>query len=803
VKEKGLKLPSKRVVVIGGGIAGLTAAQELAERGYEVQVVEKESDQYDETQPRLGGLARTAWARVPQPSQDAPILASSAPPTKPEKPARGQEATPAPPGEWAGKALALDSVPTPVQLLFGSAGPADGTAVKDAKDVVAFCKDPGHAATLSLIVVKAQIDVKALKPLDALGTNACAVAMRKWIADNVGPEPYSLSVLSVPGTADDGRMQVGVQSARVPGEHGFRFFPSFYRHMFDTMQRIPIPEVSTDTPIVYGTVPQADSSRSALDNVVSGTSLELAFAPEPATKKRGPRPRDFSVPRTAPLSAEAARRLQANLLEKAGYRALDVVRLTTKYLEYMTSSPERRRQQYEKQSWADFLGLSGGGYSPYFASQVDGGAQALVAMSTRTNDARTIGTPSMQLVLDELRSGPRTDGILNGPTTTALFAPWQDYLQSLGVRFTRGTLYGFEGVGMAVRPKFQLPAGADEVDPADYYVIAIPVVDFQAMFEGGPFGGLLTKDQLLEANRECLTLEEMPPDMDEGEDPDDLHKYLEFPVDGYASHPDRGPFRYMCGIQFFFRREVSLIGGHAICPDSPWGVCYLSQVQYWQDRQRGDDGVRGVVSATFTEFEVAAMGRDGTSKAAIDCSAAEIAERVWLQIEQGWDTAKRGPLPEPEYFFLDENLSRDDAGAWKNKTPYLVNDLETWPRRGGVRTRDDDYRYVLQLGHTVFAGVFMRTWTRMNTMEAANETGRRAVNAILAQDAVKTTECPLWNMEDDEVPELLALRDLDRRVLARGGKHPMRSSAFEALLRATPWDLVRLGFPASPDVPTD
>src|SRR3954452_9017717 len=34
------------------------------------------------------------------------------------------------------------------------------------------------------------------------------------------------------GTGKDGR-------ADLPGEHGFRFFPGFYRHLPDTMSRIP------------------------------------------------------------------------------------------------------------------------------------------------------------------------------------------------------------------------------------------------------------------------------------------------------------------------------------------------------------------------------------------------------------------------------------------------------------------------------------------------------------------------------------------------------------------------------------
>ena len=38
--------------------------------------------------------------------------------------------------------------------------------------------------------------------------------------------------LPVPGSGVDGRVDL-------PAEHGFRFFPGFYRHLPDTMSRIP------------------------------------------------------------------------------------------------------------------------------------------------------------------------------------------------------------------------------------------------------------------------------------------------------------------------------------------------------------------------------------------------------------------------------------------------------------------------------------------------------------------------------------------------------------------------------------
>src|SRR5215203_3728245 len=39
--------------------------------------------------------------------------------------------------------------------------------------------------------------------------------------------------MGMPGSGTGGRRDL-------PGEHGFRFFPGFYRHLPDTMRRIPI-----------------------------------------------------------------------------------------------------------------------------------------------------------------------------------------------------------------------------------------------------------------------------------------------------------------------------------------------------------------------------------------------------------------------------------------------------------------------------------------------------------------------------------------------------------------------------------
>src|SRR5215210_5076315 len=49
--------------------------------------------------------------------------------------------------------------------------------------------------------------------------------------DRLGGKARSLPV---PDSGTDGRRDL-------PAEHGFRFFPGFYRHLPDTMGRIPVP----------------------------------------------------------------------------------------------------------------------------------------------------------------------------------------------------------------------------------------------------------------------------------------------------------------------------------------------------------------------------------------------------------------------------------------------------------------------------------------------------------------------------------------------------------------------------------
>ncbi len=78
-----VKIPASTVTVYGAGIAGLTAAHELIERGFTVRVIEPEPDPVNAGECDVGGMARTQWSRVPRLSsrqrQDPAELADSGP----------------------------------------------------------------------------------------------------------------------------------------------------------------------------------------------------------------------------------------------------------------------------------------------------------------------------------------------------------------------------------------------------------------------------------------------------------------------------------------------------------------------------------------------------------------------------------------------------------------------------------------------------------------------------------------------------------------------------------------------------
>src|SRR2546422_554668 len=208
--------PSKiRVVIFGAGIAGMTAAHELIERGFDVTLVDKEKDEVLEDVPgcvpiRCGGMAVTQWSyspRGPQAPADVPLARTySSAQMDLNLKVQFQPGTDTPTSPDAPQTAAAFIRET-LQRQFGLRRPTVIAVGHDSQGAL------GRAEIRAALVMAALLD----KGLDA-----------DWMA--------SERDLSAGDYVD-----FWLYSYVFPGEHGFRFFPSFYRNLFDTMKRTPLP----------------------------------------------------------------------------------------------------------------------------------------------------------------------------------------------------------------------------------------------------------------------------------------------------------------------------------------------------------------------------------------------------------------------------------------------------------------------------------------------------------------------------------------------------------------------------------
>ena len=156
--------------------------------------------------------------------------------------------------------------------------------------------------------------------------------------------------------------------ADLPGEHGFRFYPRFYKYVIDLMQRTP----------VAGT-----AGRSVDQQLRPTTESAIAMVDDDAWYRFYRRRLD------KPYDVLEAMEL---FFQELDFEASDFGQFAVTILQFFTSSDERRLGEYERLSWWDFL--DGDRYSPSFQRLLRAVPRTVVAMDPRRGSARTIGTIS-------------------------------------------------------------------------------------------------------------------------------------------------------------------------------------------------------------------------------------------------------------------------------------------------------------------------------------------------------------------------------------------------------------------------
>jgi uncharacterized protein with NAD-binding domain and iron-sulfur cluster len=235
--------------------------------------------------------------------------------------------------------------------------------------------------------------------------------------------------------------------ARYPGEHGFRFFPHFYRHLLETLRQIPVSDGSVWDRL-RGPEVGAIAYRGDLIKVKRPIEVGANF--------------DF-----VKTTVEILMRPEVSIKE--------ATRFAGRLLQFASSCDERRRGEYDNVSWSNFTGADRRPYSREFEDIVIRASQNLSAMRAKTSSAATIGAITLQLLFTTA-PGERADALLRSPTDEAWLDDWRSHLEEEGVRFhtsARLTAVDFDEIGGRVQG-LHFDGVASPVI-ADHYVIAIPL----------------------------------------------------------------------------------------------------------------------------------------------------------------------------------------------------------------------------------------------------------------------------------------------------------------------------------------
>ncbi|MEV7391443.1 MULTISPECIES: FAD-dependent oxidoreductase [unclassified Streptomyces] len=503
--------------------------------------------------------------------------------------------------------------------------------------------------------------------------------------------------MDVPGTGTGGRKPL-------PGEHGFRFFPGFYRNLPDTMRRIPFPG---NTNGVHG-------------NLRNGTE-ELFARGSGRPDLHFPLRRATTPPAPGDLTPSWIRDQILSVLDLATHLpAHEAAYFADRLLVHLTSCDARRENQWEKVAWWDFI-RAGEMSREYQVLLGIGQTRNLVATRAEIASTRTVGRVIIEALILWGLLGRGLDGdadidrVLNAPTSEAWIDPWETHLRSLGVEFVLGTevrevVYDggrVTGVRVAARD-----GSRQRTVTADHYVSALPVE--HARVTWGP--ALRAADPRL---GRCDALKT----------------------------------DWMTGVMFYLRTPTPVVHGHINCLDSPWAVTGIGQSQFWDvrdfARDYGDGQAHECLSTIISEWDKPGILYGKTAR---ECTKDEIVAELWAQLKDGLNDSGKTTLRDEDRlgWFMDPAVTGLGGTDPQNREQLLIHPTGTLYHRPSARTAVPNF---------FLAGDYVRTDVDLATMEGANESARRAVNALLDADASDAERCHIWELF--RPPEMEPLKRVD------------------------------------------
>jgi 15-cis-phytoene desaturase len=385
----------------------------------------------------------------------------------------------------------------------------------------------------------------------------------------------------------------------------------------------------------------------------------------------------------------------------------------SRLLTVATSCAERRLTEYENIAWWDFIAAPSMSKA-YQAYLGQGLTRSLVAMRAEESSTRTVGVTQLQLLYSFISRDGVFDRLLAGPTNDVWIFPWTQYLQRLGVEFhLDSSLVDIETDGMRVAAATVESATGRSRVTADFYIAALPV----------EIMATLVTDDLKDAAPSLANLGKLTT-------------------------------RWMNGIQFYLAKDEPLVNGHVIYLNSPWALTSISQRQFWNNvdlSQYGDGTVRGILSVDVSDWD--APG-EVFGKPARECNMEQIKDEVWSQLKHHLNDSGTTPIEDANLvgWFLDPDIQfPNPLGAATNAEPLLINTA------GSLQYRPEAQ---VELANFFVASDYVRTYTDIACMEAANEAARRAVNCLLLASGSTASPAQLWPLEEPAF--LKPFQEIDR-----------------------------------------
>jgi hypothetical protein len=580
--------------------------------------------------------------------------------------------------------------------------------------------------------------------------------------------------------------------ADLPAEHGFRYFPGFYRHLPDTMKRIPFRGVF----------------KSVCDNLVP-SRLNLIVSPT-----RDPVPMMPKVTFSRE-EIEVAARLLPGFMD-VGLTEDDIKFYFGKLWMVLSSSRERRLAEFENQSWWDFSDAANRSqqYRDYF---VIGATRNLVAARAEEANARTIAEISLQLWASLLWHVERPgDRVLNGPTQEVWIDPWKKYLESMGVDFQ--LCHRLHSIvvrdGQIQEVIFDDTGNKDELTPeqqVDLKTIRARLYSevFAKYRDGAGTDAEARRELAAVAGRaEREFWDKWSPKHNITSDAFDYFLFA-LPIEQISKYitNDLGDLdgrlrsmrklkddlTWMAGIQFYLKKRVNICKGHVSYVGSPWALTSILESQLWADEFKPEKTnparkVETILSVCISNWNAPGYNR----KEAGDCTRQEVALEVWNQLKRCLNRPSRPEVlsddmlsdaalaSSNDWYSLDESITerldvakdfpisdrwREDFERWidsrtvgepdllVNAEPLMVNKPSTWQYRPDAGTA---------IPNMVLAGDYVRTNTNLACMESANESARRAVNEIIRRAGAREKLCEVWELEEPSIFKPLQAYDAKR-----------------------------------------